>query len=233
MNSDLVKDLFRNFENTFIARLRAIEDILTSTKQSSNTGTVDLTEVYQKIDAATSYIKSVEDYAMGEVRTIVFNADKLEERVSFLERELASYTVAMENATKQFTNLSNKLDSLLLRDSKDDTPVEAVEAQVELEAAEVEALDVEQEEQEEAEEQEEEQEEEEAEEEQEEEAAEEEGQNVEAFEYSYLDKKTKKIVKVTLYHDAEYNVYQEDEDGGIDSTVIGTYDPKTKKFTRI
>ncbi len=230
MNSDLVKEIFRNFENTFIARLRAIEDILTSTKQSTEvTAPVDLTEVNQKIDAAVGYIKSVEEYAMGEVRTIVYNADKLEERVSFLERELAKCTLTMEASTKQLVSLSEKIDSILLKETKDDRPVEAVMAEVELETAEAEALELEEEAgQEEAEEEEEQEETEEQEEE-----VEEEQSNVEPFEYSYLDKKTKKIVKITLYHDAEYNVYQEDEDGGIDSTIIGKYDPKTKKFTRI
>ena len=139
---------------------------------------VDIGPVENKINEALSYIKSVEDYAMGEVRTIVYNADKLEERVSFLEKELAKLSLAQETMQQMILSKFEELNQ-----KSDDRPVEAIEAEVEVEAAEQEALNTDEEQEAEQEE----------EEEQEQEDETQEEQGVEEFEYSYLDKKTKKI----------------------------------------
>ena len=113
MSSEIVRQLFQNLENTLHDRLKVIEDILQS-QPSSNTN-----------QTLVSKLDSLETYTKGEFVFICGVYDKLAERVTTLEE-----------------NLTKLLDKLIsTKSQEDDKPVEAVEAEIEVEQAEAEALD--------------------------------------------------------------------------------------------
>ena len=143
MSAQVVRELFRNFENTLHDRLKVIEDILNSTKEGG--ASVDVSTLETKIGEAERYIRSVEEYAMGEVRTIAYNHDMLEKRVELLES-------SMRNAAETLSTINNTIGSLQAR-MDDERPVEAAEVEAEIgetqEAALEESVDEEEEEEEE------------------------------------------------------------------------------------
>lgn len=229
MSTEVVRELFRNFENNLRDRLRVIEDILTTTKQSSSVG--DTQAVDTKLGELQRYIASVEEYAMGEVRTLAYNHDNLESRVMSLESAMRSAVDTLKTITSTVGSLQKRID--------DERPVEAVEAEVELEEtqeaalnADVDAVATEKKAKaalakavEQLEEEEEEVEEEEVEEEElEEEEVEEEELELEEFQYK----------NKTYYRDQNSNVYIADEDGCVDpEQIVGIWNPKTKKIDRV
>jgi hypothetical protein len=239
MSSEVVRELFRNLENTLHDRLKVIEDILSSTKQVSLSG--DLSSVLSRLEVLEKHFESLDEYAMGQVRTLAYNHDMLEKRVESMESSLRSAVISFQAINETIGMLQKRMD--------DDKPVEAVEAERELEetqeaalnadidavateqkaqkalAKAVEQLSVEEEEEEEEEEVEEEEEEVEEEEVEEEEVEEEEVElEFEEFEYK----------KKTYYRDQNSNVYVADEEGCIDpNEVVGVWNPKTKKIDRV
>jgi hypothetical protein len=115
MSSEIIRELFRNLENTLHDRLKVIEDILQTQPSSSTNQTV------------VARLDSLEKYTKGEFTFICSVYDKLAERVTVLEE-----------------NLTKLLDKIVSSKSQEDEkPVEAVEAEIEVEQAEAEALDAE------------------------------------------------------------------------------------------
>jgi hypothetical protein len=148
MSAQVVRELFRNFENTLHDRLKIIEDILSSAKDTPSS--VDVSPLLTKVSEAERYIRSVEEYAMGEVRTLAYNHDMLEKRVEMLES-------SMRSAAETLSTMNTTIGSLQKR-MEDERPVEAVEVEAEIEETQEAALTetpVEEEEEEEAEEEEE------------------------------------------------------------------------------
>ena len=224
MNTEVVKELLEAFntklntqfddtKNKLHGHLMVIQDILTSTRESASSG--DSSLVKKNLDALTLHFRGFEDYAMGEIRTLAYNHDVLEKRVEAILETLQTVHTTIGS-------LQKRMD--------DDRPVEAVEAEVEVEetqeaalnaeidviAAEakakeslskaVQALKVEEEEEEEEEEQEEE---------------EEEDLDLESFTYK----------KTSYARDQNNNVYNLDEEGNADiSEVVGIWNPVTKKI---
>lgn len=227
MSTEVVRELFRNLENVLHDRLKVIEEILNTTKHSNQLG--DTSAVHAKLEELERYVKSVEDYAMGEVRSLAYNHDMLEKRVERLEGN-------MRSAADTFLVINDTLGKLQKR-MDDERPVEAVEAEVELEEtqeaalnADVDPVATEQQAkvvlQKAVEELESEEEVEEEEEEAEEEEAEEEEEELELEEFQYKNK--------TYYRDQNSNVYIADEDGCVDpEQVVGIWNPKTKKIDRV
>jgi chromosome segregation ATPase len=228
--------------------LRVIEEILHATKSTNATGNVP--GVTDKLVELERYVKSVEEYAMGEVRTLAFNHDMLEKRVEMLESSMRKAADTLITVNETMGSLQRRMD--------DEKPVEAAEVEAEIEAAqeaalnadvdpittemkakaallkaveqleeEEEVVEEEVEEEEEVVEEEEEvveEEEEVVEEEVEEEEVEEE--ELELEEFTYKNK--------TYYRDQNCNVYIADEDGAVDpNEVVGIWNPKTKKIDRV
>jgi hypothetical protein len=249
MSSEVVRELFRNLENTLHDRLKVIEDILTTTKQSvSNGSNVNPAAFEEGLLRLQRHIESLEEYAMGEVRTLAFNHDMLEKRVDSLESSIRSAAESLLTINQTIGMMQKRID--------DEKPVEAAEVEVEIEETQEAALnadidpvgtetkaraaltkaveelqeDVEEEEVEEEEVEEEEVEEEEVEEEEvEEEEVEEEVEETEELELEEFDYKKK-----TYYRDQHSNVYIADEDGCVDpSAVVGIWNPQTKKIDRV
>lgn len=238
MSTEVVKELFRNLEHTLHDRLKVIEDILTTTKQSAAAG--NMTSFQDSFSKLERHIESLEEYTMGEVRTLAYNHDMLEKRVESLES-------SMRSAAESLLQI-NQTIGMMQKRIADERPVEQVEVETEIEETQEAALNadvdavatetkartalakaveelVEEEEVEEEEVEEEEVEEEEVEEEEvEEEEVEEEDLELEEFEYK----------KKTYYRDQNCNVYIADEDGCVDpNQIVGIWNPKLKKIERV
>ena len=222
MSTEVIQELCRNIETTLHDRLTVIQDILKTTKQSSVTG--DSTAVQTKLIELEHHITNVDEYTMGEVRTLAYNTDQLEKRVELLES-------SMQKATETLLTLNHTIRSLQKR-IDDERPVEAVEAEVEVEETQEAALNadadviateakakesmtrvveelVD-----------------EGDDEEDEEEEEEEEQEVEELELeSFIYKKK------TYARDQNNNVYNLDEEGSADvSEVVGIWNPTTKKI---
>jgi len=244
MSTDLIRELFRTFENNLRDRMKVIEDILINVNTNENPNAkpsgADISHIQ-------GHLHSLEEYTMGQIRTLAFNHDQLENRVVSMESTLKKAVETLQIITSTIGSLQKRMD--------DERPVEAVEAQVELEETQEAALNadvdasateakakvalakaVEQLEEEEEEVVEEEEEEEVVEEEEEvveeeeevveeeEEVVEEEELELEEFEYK----------NKTYYRDQNSNVYIADEDGCVDANeVVGIWNPKTKKIDRV
>ena len=232
MSNDMVRELFRSFENTLYERLRIIEDILT--KNRVENGNTNMVGVEERLHDMGTTIRLVEESTMKEIQSMTRKFDRMMEGMNNLQEEINTLRLELRNR------------------KNDDRPVEAVVAELELAVAESAALDadvdatevevsakkalqkavqalpspnvkqptvvveeVEEEEEEEVE----------VEEEVEEEEVEEEEEEEEALtEFTYKGK--------TYYHDSEYKVYVPDEDGGVGDPV-GIYDPKLNRIRRI
>jgi hypothetical protein len=220
MNPELVKELLRSFENKLHDQLMVIQDILTMSKANTEAG--DISFVKKNLEAVASHVNSLEEYAMGEVRTLAYNHDMLEKRVELAESTLRTMVETLQTVNTTLGSLQKRMD--------DERPVEAVEAEVEIEETQEAALNADTDvvatetkakktlakavEELEEEEEEEEPEEEEADDEEEEEVP-----DLESFTYK----------KKTFARDSENNVYSVDAEGAADiSEVIGIWNPVTK-----
>lgn len=237
MSTEVVRELFRNLETTLHDRLKVIEDILSTTRQSVNSSNVNPASFEEGLNKLQKHIESLEEYTMGEVRTLAYNHDMLENRVESLER-------SMKSSIESFLTINNTIGMMQKR-MDDEKPVEAAEVEAEIEETQEAALNadvdpvgtetkaraalvkaVEQLEEEVEEEEVEEEEEVVEEEEVEEEEVEEEVEELELEEFDYKKK--------TYYRDQHNNVYIADEDGCVDpSAVVGIWNPKTKKIDRV
>lgn len=225
MSTDVVKELFRNLENVLHDRLKIIEDILSLSKQSStpldSLKLADLEARYQSLD----------EYTMGQIRTLAFNHDQLENTVKHLEDRLSSLENSMKSVVVSFQVINDTMGMMQKR-MKDEKPVEAAEAEAEIDEAHEAALNAEPdavtvEKKAKAslakavEELEEEEEEEEADEEADEEAEEEESPYEHIFTYDevdyYVDKNTN-------------NVYVPDEDGVDPDDIKGIWNASSEKM---
>ncbi len=238
MSTEVVRELFRNLETTLHDRLKVIEDILSATRQTVNSSNnVNPAAFEEGLSKLQKHIESLEEYTMGEVRTLACNNDMLEKRIESLER-------SMKSSIESFLTINNTIGMMQKR-MNDEKPVEAAEVEAEIEETQEAALNAdidpvatetkarkalakavdELEEEEEEEVEEEVVEEEEVEEEEvEEEEVEEEELELEEFDYK----------KKTYYRDQHNNVYIADEEGCVDpSAVVGIWNPKTKKIDRV
>jgi hypothetical protein len=229
MSSEVVRELFRNFEKYVHERLSVIEDILTSTKQTATQGDVkafDPSPLLERLTELEGHFRSLDEYTMGQIRTLAFNHDQLETRVEALETSTRDHL-------KQVVTLIESLEKMQKR-MDDEKPVEAAEVEAEMEETQEAALNAEEESLsdettakavlvkavEKLEEEEEDVEEEEEEEEEEVEAEEEE-LDLEIFTYKKKD----------WCRDQNNNVYPVDEAGEADiSEVVGIWNPTTKKI---
>ena len=222
MSSELVRELLHNFENTLRDRLKVIEDILTRTP--SNTS--DYEARFKEVE---SHLRSLDDYAMGQVRVLAFNHDHLEKRVELVESW-------MRKAADTFLTINETIGSLQKR-MDDGKPVEAAEVEAEIEETQEAALnedvtvieanahqslvksvaDLEEEEDGEEEEGEE-----------EEGEGEDEGDEEEESPYQHIFT----FNEIDYYVNKETNnVYIPDEDGGVDPEDIkGVWNPNTEKM---
>ncbi len=225
MSSEVVRELFRNFENVLHDRLRVIEDILTSTNKVGVSG--DLEPIQRNLKQVSDHFQSLEEYTMGQIRTLAYNHDMLEKRVESIENSLKSAVVSFQTINETIGMMQKRID--------DEKPVEAAEVEAEIEEtqeaalnADIDAVATEQKAQkalvkaiEQLPADEEEVEEEEVEEEEVEEEVE---LEFEEFEYK----------KKTYHRDQFCNVYIADEEGCIDpNEVVGIWNPKTKKIDRV
>jgi hypothetical protein len=242
MSTEVVRELFRNLETTLHDRLKVIEDILSTTRQTvTNSSNVNPALFEEGLSKLQKHIESLEEYTMGEVRALAYNHDMLEKRVESLER-------SMKSSIESFLTINNTIGMMQKR-MDDEKPVEAAEVEAEIEETQEAALNADvdpvatetkaraalakaveelQEEDvvEETSEEEEEEEEEVEEEVIEEEEVEEEVEELELEEFDYKKK--------TYYRDQNNNVYIADEDGCVDpSAVVGIWNPKTKKIDRV
>ncbi len=241
MSTEVVRELFRNLETTLHDRLKVIEDILSTTRQTvSNSSNVNPAAFEEGLTKLKKHIESLEEYTMGEVRALAYNHDMLEKRVESLER-------SMKSSIESFLTINSTIGMMQKR-MDDEKPVEAAEVEAEIEETQEAALNadvdpvaaetkaraalvkaVEELEEEEEVEQEEQEEEEEIEVEEEVEEEEVEEEEVEELELEEFDYKKK-----TYYRDQHNNVYIADEEGCVDpSAVIGIWNPKTKKIDRV
>lgn len=210
MSTEVVRELLMNVKNTFNDRLNVIEDILSKTKTMTSDSSVDMSAVNTKIGELEGHFRSLDEYTMGQIRTLTFNHDQLETRVLGIE-------TMVRNIGTNFATLSNTIGSLVKR-MDDERPVEAAEVEVEIEETQNAALkepEV-QEEEEEAEA--------EADDEAEEEAEAEEEDNPYEHIFSF---------KGSDYFEYKetHNVYIADEDGGIDENdVKGVWNPVSQKM---
>lgn len=237
MSSDLVRELFRNLETTLHDRLRVIEEILRTTKPEADTSLTERLSLLEK------HIRSLDEFATAQVRTLAFNHDQLEARVAQVESWIRTTIETLRTVNETVGSLQKRID--------DETPVEAAEVQAEIEETQQAALnadadpvkaetkakaalvkaiqemeDVEVEEEEEELEEEEEVEEEEV----VEEEVEEEEEVVEEVEELELEPFTYR--GQTYYRDQNSDVYIVDEDGAV-GDVIGRWNPGTKKIERV
>jgi hypothetical protein len=136
MSTEVVKELIHNLKNTFSDRLTVIEDILSTARQSANP--VDSA----KITELEARLHSLDDYAMGQVRTLAFNHDQLELFVKNLEERLMSLEHSMKTAVVSFQVINDTM-GLLQKRMNDEKPVEAAEAEAEIEEAQEAALNAE------------------------------------------------------------------------------------------
>jgi hypothetical protein len=240
MSSEVVRELFRNFENVLHDRLRVIEDILTSTNKVGVSG--DLEPIQRNLKQVSDHFQSLEEYTMGQIRTLAYNHDMLEKRVESIENSLKSAVVSFQTINETIGMMQKRID--------DEKPVEAAEVEAEIEEtqeaalnADIDAVATEQKaqkalvkaiEQLPADEEEVEEEEVEEEEVEEEEVEEEEVEEEEVEEEVELEFEEFEYKKKTYHRDQFCNVYIADEEGCIDpNEVVGIWNPKTKKIDRV
>jgi exonuclease VII small subunit len=86
MSTEVVRELFRNLETTLHDRLKVIEDILSTTRQTvTSNSNVNPAVFEERLAKLQKHIESLEEYTMGEVRALALNNDMLEKRVESLE----------------------------------------------------------------------------------------------------------------------------------------------------
>lgn len=135
MSSEVVRELFRNLENTLHDRLKVIEDILSSTKQSVSTNTFDASEINDRLSVLEGHFKNLDEYTMGQVRTLVFNHDQLEKRVESLEKSMKSAVESFQTINETVESLQTRLEEYEKKQEDNDVAVEAAEVEAEMEEA--------------------------------------------------------------------------------------------------
>lgn len=130
MSTEVVKELFRNLESALHDRLKVIEDILVSTKQTVTKSDFDPTEVFERLSVLEGHFKNLDEYTMGQVRTLFYNHDMLEKRVESLE-------TSMKSAVTSFQSINETIEMMQKRIVEEavEKPVEAVEVEAEIEEA--------------------------------------------------------------------------------------------------
>ncbi len=207
MSIEVVRELSRNLENVLHDRLKVIEEVLLSTKQTVTKSDFDPTEILERLSVLEGHFKNLDDYTMGEVRTLAYNHDMLEKRVESLENSMKSAVTSFQTINETISMMQKRLDAQPVK--QDEKPVEAVE--VEVEEAEAQDAEAEQEEEEE-----------------EEQEAEEEGEEEAEEEYDHIFTFGKKDYYI---HKETQNVYIPDEEGGIDpDAIVGIWNPKTERM---
>jgi hypothetical protein len=141
MSSEVVRELFRNLEHTLHDRLKVIEDILSTTKQSVSTTApegkaFDPSPILERLTDLEGHFRSLDEYTMGQIRTLAFNHDQLELRVEAMER-------LMKSAVESFRTINDTIGMLQKR--VDDIPVEVAEVEAEIEEAQEAALNADEE----------------------------------------------------------------------------------------
>ena len=206
--------------------MKVVEEILTAAKQTAPSG--DHPELDKRLNDLEGAFESLNEYAMGQVRTLAYNHDMLEKRVELLES-------SMRNASEALLTINSTIGSLQKR-MDDERPVEAAEVEAEIEETQEAALNADadaaateaqakvalakaveqlEEEEDEADK---------ADDEAEDDESEEEEPELEAFDYK----------KKTYARDVNNNVYAMDNDGCADtSEVIGIWNPVTKKIDAV
>jgi chromosome segregation ATPase len=127
MSSEVVRELFRNFENTLHDRLKVIEDILT--RSPSNTSDFEA-----RVREVELHLRSLDDYAMGQVRTLAYNHDQLEKRIEILEANMKSQLQSIVSLIRSIEEAQAK---------QNEEPVEVAEVKAEINETEEAALNVE------------------------------------------------------------------------------------------
>jgi hypothetical protein len=223
MSTEVVRELLQNIQSTLQMRMKVVEEILTATKQTAPSG--DHPELDKRLNDLEGALESLNEYAMGQVRTLAYNHDMLEKRVELLES-------SMRNASEALLTINSTIGSLQKR-MDDERPVEAAEVEAEIEETQEAALNADvdaaateaqakvalakaveqlEEEEEEADK---------ADDEADDSESEEDEPELEAFDYK----------KKTYARDVNNNVYAMDDEGCADtSEVIGIWNPVTKKI---
>ena len=146
MSTEVVKELFRNLENVLHDRLKVIEDILSLAKQSQhqhlNPNSTEVSHSSLKINDLEARLHSLDEYTMGQVRTLAFNHDQLENTVKHLESRIHSLESSMRSAVESF-QVINATMGLMQTRMDDGKPVEAAEAEAEIDEAQEAALNAE------------------------------------------------------------------------------------------
>lgn len=146
MSTEVVKELFRNLENVLHDRLKVIEDILSLAKQSqhlnSNPNSTEASLSSLKLNELEAHLHSLDEYTMGQVRTLAFNHDQLENTVKHLESRIHSLESSMRSAVESFQVINATVGMMQTR-MDDGKPVEAAEAEAEIDEAQEAALNAE------------------------------------------------------------------------------------------
>ena len=119
MSIETIRSLFRVLENTLHERLTVIEDVINNQAQPSESNNRDV-ELHQRLATLEGIFGRLQD----DVKSIRWDQIALNRRLDILHTNMQ-----LESAGMRPINTS------------DERPVEAVEAEVELETAEAEALD--------------------------------------------------------------------------------------------
>ncbi len=126
----IVKELISNLKQTLNDRLAVFEDFLVKSKQSVGSGDTSALEAH--LADLESRMRSLDDYAMSQVRTLAFNHDMLEKRVESLES-------SMKSAVESFLTINSTIGMMQKR-LDDEKPVEAAEVEAEIEETQEAAL---------------------------------------------------------------------------------------------
>ena len=113
----IVRELISNLKQTLNDRLAVFEDFLVKSK--SSVSTADTSALESHLSDLESRLRSLDDYAMSQVRTLAFNHDMLEKRVESLE-------ASMKSAVESFLTINTTIGMMQKR-MDDEKPVEAAE----------------------------------------------------------------------------------------------------------
>lgn len=221
MSNDMVRELFRSFENTLYERLRIIEDILSKQRQEGTNP--HMAGVEKNLHAVTEHMKTVEFTTLKRIEELNVRFDNWLKSMDSLQQQINGLRDELQNSKRvddrpvelvqaqleQSSSLDKDVNATVVERNAKSALARAVQAlpsvqQVEEEEEEVEEEEIVEEEVE------------------EEEVEEEEDLGLTEFEYKGK----------TYYHDSEYKVYKPDADGAI-GDPIGLYDPQTNRIRRI
>lgn len=174
MSSEIIRELFRSLETTMRQRMDVIEEIVRASSSKPTVKEDPFSNIYNILNHHEVTMRSIYE--------------------------------SITNLTEQLTKISNSrmpVEAVAAVESDtDDTPVEAVEAEVEAEVAEAEALETP------------------------DESVEEEVEEEEEVEVEELELEQFTFKGHTYYRDSDNNVYGQDEEGDIIDEPIGTWNGK-------